>query len=164
MSKQEILDWLSTYSGILYNLNLRQAASDYDYLIAYLNSVNLNNYLKDAENLWPHPAGKDTIDAYSHNCPIPYESLSIYYNLVGDGSLAYYFKAVYNLLVELLTLSSNDNETIAIQSFIDYTKDILIVLGFTVDLYIDNDEMFFIGSASPILTKYLDNDEMFFTL
>lgn len=40
MSKQEILDWLSTYSGILYNLNLRQAASDYDYLIAYLNSVN----------------------------------------------------------------------------------------------------------------------------
>lgn len=164
MNKQEILNWLSMYSSILFKCNVRQAAGDYDYLIAYLDSVKWDNPLKDADNLWPHPAGKDTIDEYSHNCQIPYEDLSIYYNLVGDSNLAHYFRAIYSLLVELLTLSSNDNETTAIQSYIDYTKDILVVLGFTVDLYIDNDEMFFIGSASPILTKYLDNDEMFFTL
>lgn len=52
----------------LSQLGMKQTAGDIDYLIAWLRSPQFNNGIR----LKPDPAGKNTVDAKSNNCPIPY--------------------------------------------------------------------------------------------
>lgn len=52
----------------LHSIGMRQTAGDIDYLISWLMSPETNNGVHKK----PDPAGKNTIDANSNNCPIPY--------------------------------------------------------------------------------------------
>jgi len=52
----------------LSQLGMRQTAGDIDYLISWLRSPQFNNGVR----LKPDPAGENTVDAKSNNCPIPY--------------------------------------------------------------------------------------------
>lgn len=52
----------------LREIGMAQTAGDIDYLVSWLKSPEFNH----GKHLAPHPAGKNTKDQYSNNCPIPF--------------------------------------------------------------------------------------------
>lgn len=63
-----LLEELHKCAVDLRRVGMMQSVGDYDYLVAWLRSPEFNN----GEHLKPHPAGENTIDEYSNNCPIPF--------------------------------------------------------------------------------------------
>lgn len=119
---------IKRYSNKLSNLGLKQIAADIDYLIAWFDSVNWNSSLKRNKNehIRPNPAGKDTIDPNSHNCPIPYVSLIPYIlNTRTRETSLVLLNILYNEFVTLRELVTDDVETTAIESYIDYLSRVI---------------------------------------
>ena len=64
----EILKQIHYYAQQLKGINMWQAAGDYDYISSFLDSPRWN----DGEYYGVVPRGEETVDEYSHNCPIPF--------------------------------------------------------------------------------------------
>lgn len=127
----QLLDELQIYSFRLRLLNLQQISADYDFLCAYLGSDKWDNPLKKSDfYLAPHPAGKNTIDAYSHNCPIPYTlDWTIKKKCYDADSAVWYLKRVNTLLYSLRELVSDPSGVTAINEYLNYTYEASKLLG-----------------------------------
>ena len=99
----------------LNQLGMRQTAGDIDYLVAWLRSPQFNNGVR----LKPDPAGENTVDAKSSNCPIPYtvskstieacEPTPITVSLVNSA---------IDIINELKTIYTDDTATVALNEYI----------------------------------------------
>jgi hypothetical protein len=107
-------------------IQMKQTAGDYDYLVAWLRSP---MWTKNGEHLKPNPAGKNTVDAYSHNCPIPYYASAEIFNKCTNESFAEVFLTqARELLFELALEYIEDDEKVAIDAYIEYTDDLITIL------------------------------------
>ena len=122
----DLLRALSELAYRLYTLNMTQAAADYDYLVDWMKSPSFNNGV----HLPPHPAGKNTIDKYSSNCPIPYYITED----VAPGCLNVVeavdaLKGIKSILAELKSGTEDSIEVTAIEAYETYTGDLITVLN-----------------------------------
>lgn len=120
--QDEMLDTISEYAQRLKRINLRQLAGDYDYIVSWLKSPIWNH----GEHLRPHPAGKNTIDAYSHNCPIPYYTeRDIFLNCYSLSEAIYIVKSATDIFMQLKSETSDEDEKIAYESYIENNVSII---------------------------------------
>lgn len=109
----------------LRGIGMMQTAGDIDYLVSWLKSPEFNNGV----HLAPHPAGENTIDAYSNNCPIPFTASR---DTVKNCKARLYATAIIEEAGELITslksIYTDELETVALDSYIEYinkVKDLL---------------------------------------
>lgn len=92
-----------------------QTAGDIDYLISWLHSSDLNgDYHKK-----PDPAGPNTKDLYSNNCPIPYPVSE--QTIIACKSSAFakaYLYEAKSIIEEALSTYTHASETTALNEFI----------------------------------------------
>ena len=123
----DLLDQLLGYSYQLYKLNMRQPAGDYDYLVAWLRSTDPINSDK---HFGVVPAGENTISPFANNCPIPYtatkELVKDNYNEVMCLCLV---ENIYQVLTELLSNVSSDDEITAVNAYLNYTSKLITLLN-----------------------------------
>ena len=123
----DLLDQLLGYSYQLYKLNMRQPAGDYDYLVAWLRSTDPINSDK---HFGVVPAGENTISPFANNCPIPYtatkELVKDNYNEVMCLCLV---ENIYQVLTELLSSVSSDDEITAVNAYLNYTSKLITLLN-----------------------------------
>ena len=121
-----LLDQLLGYSYQLYKLNMRQPAGDYDYLVAWLRSVDLINSDK---HFGVAPAGENTISQFANNCPIPYtatkELVKDNYN---EAMCLCLVENIYKVLTELLSSVSSGEEITAVNAYLNYTSKLITLL------------------------------------
>ena len=125
-----LLNELQTYSYYIKQLNLKQAAGDYDYIVAWFKS---SEFTKDGSHLPPNPAGENTIDPYSNNCPIPYTRSYNLSDCYDTDKAVTYLTRIYEILNTLSNEVSDEVETVAVNSYIEYTYTIIEDLGGEVD-------------------------------
>ena len=122
----DLLDQLLVYSYQLYKLNMKQAAGDYDYLVAWLRSV---DPISSDKHYGVVPAGENTVAPLANNCPIPYtatrELVKDSYNSVMCLCL---IRSINEILAELNSYMSSDDEITAINSYLDYTNKLVTLL------------------------------------
>lgn len=121
----DLLRALSELAYRLYTLNMTQAAADYDYLVDWMKSPSFNNGV----HLPPHPAGKNTKDEYSSNCPIPYYTTED----VAPGCLNVVeavdaLNGIKSILAKLKSGTEDSIEVTAIEAYETYTDDLIMVL------------------------------------
>ena len=109
----------------LKEIGLKQTAGDIDYLISWLMSDG-----KDGDvHLRPYPAGKNTIDAHSHNCPIPYtpceESVQPCKSRIYARTLLLESKDIISSLKSKYT---DEDEIIAINEYIVNIDGVITIL------------------------------------
>lgn len=109
----------------LRNLGMLQTAGDIDYLVSWLRSPEFNN----GEHLGPHPAGKNTIDPYSNNCPIPFTaSAETIKQCKSRLSVGVILSEAKDILISLKTTYNSDIETVALDSYIEYVTTVKSIL------------------------------------
>lgn len=110
----------------LRRIGMYQTAGDIDYLVSWLVSPEFNN----GTHLKPHPAGKNTIDPYSNNCPIPFTAnldlIRKCTSLIEAKSIVGEISTILNYLKTVFT--SNVEDT-AISSYISYNDKLYEMLG-----------------------------------
>lgn len=120
------LSTLHEYAVELRRLGMLQSAGDFDYLVAWLRSPEFNN----GSHLQPHPAGKNTVDAYSNNCPIPFTpGCSLIKNCRDKHTALVIVQLAKDLITELLSIYTDDIEQTAINAYLEYTSDVIVLLG-----------------------------------
>lgn len=116
---------LHNYALALRQINMLQVAGDLDYLVAWLKSPEWTG----GPHLKPDPAGKNTVDAYSNNCPIPYTACR---KLVDCCTSLYVASGIVNsaksLIQSLLTIYKSEVEQIAIKVYLDYVDDLIYLI------------------------------------
>ena len=119
----ELLAQLQAYSYQLYKLNMRQAAGDYDYFVAWIKSVDPND---ENKHFGVAPAGENTIAPLANNCPIPYtvtkNSVKGCTNIEIAGIIIKQIKEIFS---NISATVSDADETTAVNSFIEYTDKLL---------------------------------------
>ncbi len=121
-----LLDQLLGYSYQLYKLNMRQPAGDYDYLVAWLRSVDLINSDK---HFGVAPAGENTISPFANNCPIPYTATKeLVKDIYNETMCLCLIENIYNILTELLSNVSRDEEITAVNAYLNYTSKLITLL------------------------------------
>lgn len=123
------LDAISEYAYQLKLLGMIQSAGNYDYLVAWIKSPLYNG----GSYLPPHPAGNNTIDEYSHNCPIPYYDPYEYRNCSDIDKTIMLLKYIATHIDNLEAYIDNDLEQTAILSYKGYTENMIESLGGTVE-------------------------------
>lgn len=122
----ELLDRLHNYAYKLRDLNMLQVAGDIDYIVAWLRSPEWTG----GEHLKPNPAGKNTIDSYSHNCPIPFTPSREMVEGCTDVDFAtVYMYSVRDIIAELREIYSSDEEQIALEVYTEYANEVITLLG-----------------------------------
>ena len=122
----DLLDTLHRCAVDLRCVGMMQSAGDYDYLVAWLRSPEFNN----GEHLKPHPAGENTIDEYSNNCPIPFTPNRQMVSYCTDNDRAeQLIQSSRNIITELLNVYTDDIEQTAINVYLDYSDKIIALLG-----------------------------------
>lgn len=119
--KFDLLRALSELSYRLHTFNMRQAAADYDYIIDWMKSPLLNNGVHRR----PHPAGKNTSDEYSNNCPIPFHDYNHYEQCINKTESISILENISTIINELSSLVSDEIEVTALDAYKEYTDDIL---------------------------------------
>lgn len=100
-----------------HRINMRQTAGDLDYIASWLRSPLWNH----GEHLKPDPAGENTVDAYSHNCPIPYTANPNLIDRCSDLDAAIvYVGMAKDTLEQLALLYDSDEEETAINCYTEY--------------------------------------------
>ena len=120
-------DLLQTLSDLSYRLRcvgMEQASADYDYMIAWMRSPLLNNGV----HLKPHPAGKNTIDVYSNNCPIPYDDYSYATHFTDNKEIIFLLKSANDIINEISSKVTDSIESNAISAYREYTDNVLSIL------------------------------------
>lgn len=127
----KLLDRLSVYSYKLHRLNMRQVAGDYDYLIAWLKSVDTKD---PSKHFGVSPAGENTIAPLANNCPIPYIATDSLIKDCLDKDLACELTGlIREVLQELKSICVSNEETTAIDCYIDYTNKLYVWLGGSIE-------------------------------
>lgn len=120
------LQTLHEYAVDLRCLRMLQTAGDFDYLVAWLKSPELNNGV----HLKPHPAGKDTVDEYSNNCPIPFTACKcIIQHCKNKSEALATVQLAKSIIEELLDTYTSDLEQTAIHAYIEYADDLIALLS-----------------------------------
>jgi len=120
------LSTIHEYAHNLRHLNMLQAAGDFDYLVAWIRSPEWAGGI----HLKPNPAGKDTVDAYSNNCPIPFPPCCKLAEICTDKRVAIqYIKCIKPLVQDLLNEYTDEVEQTAIQAYLDYCDDLIRILS-----------------------------------
>lgn len=122
----DLLEELHKRAVDLRYVGMMQSAGDYDYLVAWLRSPEFNN----GEHLRPHPAGENTIDEYSNNCPIPFTpSRHMISYCINNDIAEQLIQSARYIITELLNIYTDDIEQTAINAYLDYSDKIIILLG-----------------------------------
>lgn len=127
--RQDDLDAISEYAYRLKLLGMIQSAGNYDYLVAWIRSPSYNG----GSYLPPHPAGNNTIDEYSHNCPIPYYDPCEYRNCLDTDKAIMLLKSIATQIDNLKAYIDNDLEQTAVLSYQSYTTSMIESFGGTVE-------------------------------
>ena len=123
---QSELQKLHEFAVNLRYIGMTQSAGDYDYLVSWLASTDFNN----GKHLKPNPAGENTIDNYSNNCPIPFtSSLDLIKTCTSILEAKYIVGEILNILDFLKSIFTSNEESTAIESYIDYTNTLYEMLG-----------------------------------
>jgi hypothetical protein len=110
----------------LRRIGMIQSAGDYDYLVTWLRSPEFNN----GEHLPPHPAGKNTVDDYSNNCPIPFTPDSKIVKQCTDSYRAeQLIQSARDIITELSNVYTEDIEQTALSTYLEYSNNIIVLLG-----------------------------------
>ena len=116
----ELLDQLTAYSFQLYKLNMRQAAGDYDYFVAWMRSsdpINPNKHYGVA------PAGENTVAPLANNCPIPFTPTNLLTRGCTNKEVASdILSFISNLLSEMDSKVAGDDEVTALNEYKSYTS------------------------------------------
>ena len=132
----DLLDTLHRFAIDLGRIGMMQSAGDYDYLVAWLRSPEFNN----GDHLPPHPAGENTVDEYSNNCPIPFTPDSDIGKYCIDNDRAeQLIQSARYIIAELLEVYTDDIERTAINVYLDYSDKIITLLGGEVPVPIPPD-------------------------
>lgn len=120
-------NYLKRLRDIAYSLylnHMKQCAGNIDYLVSWLRSPEYNNGI----HLRPHPAGLNTVDEHSNNCPIPYYAT---YDLISSCTSLLYaeilFSELRDIITELKSIYTDDVEIIALDSYLEYIDDITVL-------------------------------------
>lgn len=109
----------------LYKIQCRQTSGDIEYFIAWIRS----SAISDSGHLGPTPAGENTVDLYSHNCPIPYTaSLYIIDGCTDYDYAEYYLYKAKDIFTTLLSKYTSIYEQTAIHAYLDYIDDLLYLI------------------------------------
>lgn len=120
-----LFDKLQDIAYELKKIGMIQTAGDYYYLIAWLLSPEWN----DGAHLKPDPAGDDTIDEYSQNCPIPYTANYRMIVECYDNDLAdIYLNRAKEVIIDLSEMYTSEEEQVAFQSYIEYTDKLIEII------------------------------------
>ena len=123
---QSELQKLHEFAIDLRYIGMTQSAGDYDYLVSWLASTDFNN----GKHLKPNPAGENTIDVCSNNCPIPFtSSLDLIKTCTSILEAKYIVGEILNILDYLKSIFTSNEESTAIESYIDYTNTLYEMLG-----------------------------------
>ena len=123
------LDAISEYAYQLKLLGMIQSAGNYDYLVAWIKSPSYNC----GDYLPPHPAGNNTVDEYSNNCPIPYYDPCEYRVCLDIDRAIMLLKYIATHIENLKAYIDNDLEQTAILSYKSYTTSMIESFGGTVE-------------------------------
>jgi hypothetical protein len=116
---------LHNYALALRQINMLQVAGDFDYLAAWLNSSEWT----DGSHLKPDPAGENTIDAYSNNCPIPYTACRKITDCCTDlYTASNIVNSAKSLIQSLLDIYTDEVEQTAIKVYLDYVDDLIYLI------------------------------------
>ena len=119
------LNTIHKYAHKLRHLGMLQVAGDLDYLVAWIRSPEWTG----GAHLEPHPAGKDTIDFNSNNCPIPYTPCDEIVRCCTDKQFAVgYMQIAKSAIQELLSTYTDNIEQTAINAYLDYSDKVIALL------------------------------------
>lgn len=120
------IDTLHDYAVRLRNLGMLQVAGDYDYFVAWIKSTDWTG----GAHLKPDPAGENTIDGYSNNCPIPFTPSEDLIKHAADNTddVVKLIQFAKNTITELLNVYTDDIEQTAINAYLDYSNKIITLL------------------------------------
>ena len=121
----------------LREIGMLQTAGDIDYLVSWLRSPEFNH----GEHLAPHPAGENTVDVYSNNCPIPCTpSVSIIQRCTDSHSAIQLIQSVKDIINDLSNVYTDSLEQTAINVYLEYSNKVISLLGGEVQPPTDPDE------------------------
>ena len=121
----------------LREIGMLQTAGDIDYLVSWLKSPEFNN----GEHLAPHPAGENTKDQYSNNCPIPFTpSISIIQRCTDSHSAIQLIQSAKDIINYLSNVYTDSLEQTAINVYLEYSNKVISLLGGEVQPPTDPDE------------------------
>ena len=121
----------------LREIGMLQTAGDIDYLVSWLISPEFNN----GEHLAPHPAGENTVDVYSNNCPIPFTpSLSLIQRCTDSHSAIQLIQSAKDIINYLSNVYTDSLEQTAINVYLEYSNKVISLLGGEVQPPTDPDE------------------------
>ena len=110
----------------LREIGMLQTAGDIDYLVSWLISPEFNN----GEHLAPHPAGENTKDQYSNNCPIPFTpSISIIQRCTDSHSAIQLIQSAKDIINYLSNVYTDSLEQTAINVYLEYSNKVISLLG-----------------------------------
>ena len=147
---QSELQKLHEFAVNLRYIGMTQSAGDYDYLVSWLASTDFNN----GKHLKPNPAGENTIDNYSNNCPIPFtSSLDLIKTCSSILEAKYIVGEILNILDYLKSIFTSNEESTAIESYIYYTNTLYEMLGGeTTKPQVESDD-----PSKPLMFKSLED-------
>ena len=121
----------------LREIGMLQTAGDIDYLVSWLISPEFNH----GEHLAPHPAGENTKDQYSNNCPIPFTpSVSMIQRCTDSHSAIQLIQSAKDIINYLSNVYTDSLEQIAINVYLEYSNKVISLLGGEVQPPTDPDE------------------------
>ena len=134
MNLSECLKALLFASEEFKNIGLLQLYADLGYLCAWFTTVDTYNI---SGHRPPDPAGDETSDIHSNNCPIPYPVTDILLYCKDLNKLKYIIPNVNNILTEMLNLDLNNSEVIAVNSFLGRINEVssIVFNAITVHVY-----------------------------
>ena len=110
----------------LREIGMLQTAGDIDYLVSWLKSPEFNN----GEHLAPHPAGENTKDQYSNNCPIPFTpSISIIQRCTDSHSAIQLIQSAKDIINDLSDVYTDSIEQTAVNVYLEYANKVIALLG-----------------------------------
>ena len=110
----------------LREIGMLQTAGDIDYLVSWLKSPEFNHGV----HLAPHPAGENTKDQYSNNCPIPFTpSISIIQRCTDSHSAIQLIQSAKDIINDLSDVYTDSIEQTAVKVYLEYSNKVISLLG-----------------------------------
>ena len=110
----------------LREIGMLQTAGDIDYLVSWLKSPEFNHGV----HLAPHPAGENTVDIYSNNCPIPFTpSISIIQRCTDWHSAIQLIQSAKDIINDLSDVYTDSIEQTAVNVYLEYSNKVISLLG-----------------------------------
>ena len=120
------LERLRAIAFDLREIGMLQTAGDIDYLVSWLKSPEFNHGV----HLAPHPAGENTKDQYSNNCPIPFTpSVSMIQRCTDSHSAIQLIQSAKDIINDLSGVYTDSIEQTAVKVYLEYSNKVISLLG-----------------------------------